>query len=204
MPNRNPRASLRLRQQIAAEAARILATEGQRNYRLAKEKAAARLGASSRTALPSNTEVEAELRRYQALYGGTDQTRHLSELREAAARAMQFLARFRPRLCGPVLEGTADLHSRIQLQVFCEQPEEVLLFLHERGIAFDEERRRIRWFDNSQRDLELLVFEAGDQVFELILRSGSAAREPLPDPVSGRRQRRAGLSEVRRLIDSDT
>ncbi|NCO19785.1 MAG: hypothetical protein GW900_07020, partial [Gammaproteobacteria bacterium] len=107
MPNKGerPNQSQRLRQEVAAEAARIVATEGQRNYRLAKEKAAARVGLSGRSGLPSNSEIELELKRYQAMYGGNEHATRLADLRQAALAAMKFFHRFRPRLVGPVLEG---------------------------------------------------------------------------------------------------
>lgn len=202
MPNRNerPNQSQKLRQEVAAEAARILATEGQRNYRLAKEKAAHRLGLRGRSGLPSNAEIELELRRYQAIYGGPEQPRRLAELRRAAVAAMKFFMPFRPRLAGPVLEGTADRHSRISLHLFCEQPEEVVAFLHRHGISFLEERRRIRWHDGTSRDLELIVIEADGEVFELALMAGPGWRQAPPDPISGGSQRRAGLGEVERLL----
>lgn len=200
MPSRSERQSQRLRQQVAAEAARILATEGQRNYRLAKEKAASRLGLSGRSGLPSNSEIELELKRHQAMYGGDEHGRQLTELRRAAVSAMKFFHRFRPRLVGPVLEGTADRHSRISLHLFCEHSEEVLAFLHRNSISFSQEQRRIRWHDGSQRDLELVVIEADGEVFELAMMAGSQWRQSPPDPVSGSSQRRAAVAEVEELL----
>lgn len=200
MPTRGDRQNDRIRQEVAAEAARILATEGQRNYGQAKQKAAHRLGLSGRSGLPSNTEVEAELKRYQALYGGVELADDLVEKRRAALEAMKFFGRFRPKLVGPVLEGTSDRHSRISLHVFCETEDDVVAFLLSRNIRFEQETRRIRWHDNSYRDLELVVIEADEQCFELALMAGSGAKQPPPDPVDGRAQRRAGTAEVERLI----
>ncbi|MGB0514829.1 MAG: hypothetical protein ACPGJE_08320, partial [Wenzhouxiangellaceae bacterium] len=160
MPPKSARNSQRIRQEVAAEAARILATEGQRNYRMAKEKAANRLGLSARAGLPSNSEVELELKRYQAMYGGSEHGQNLVRLRRAAIGAMRFFKPFRPKLVGPVLDGTADQHSRVSLHLFCENDEELLAFLHRNGIAFEQERRRIRWHDGGFRDLELVVIEA--------------------------------------------
>lgn len=197
------RRGARRRMEVAAEAARILATEGQRNYRTAKEKAAARLGLSPRAALPSNAEVETELRTRQQLYGGTDHTDRLSDLRNAAVKAMQFFDRFRPKLVGPVLEGTADEHSRISLHLFCEAEEEVARFLMDRNLGFELETRRIRWHDGNYRDLELIVLEADGNTVELALLAGPAARQAPPSPIDGRPQRRAGVAEVRRLADGE-
>ena len=64
------RSSDRLRLEIAAEAARIMAVEGQRSYLAAKHKAAERLGASTRGGLPSNSQIEQALKEWQFLYGG--------------------------------------------------------------------------------------------------------------------------------------
>ena len=191
----------RQRQEVAVEAARILATEGQRNYHQAKQKAAHRLGLSGRTGMPSNSEIEAELKRYQALYGGDAHFDGVAELRRAALEAMKFFSRFRPKLVGPVLEGTADRHSRISLHVFCDHAEDLISFLLERNIRFEQETRRIRWHDDSYRDLELVVIEAGGQCFELGLMTGNAWKQSPPDPIDGRTQRRAGTAEVERLLN---
>lgn len=194
----------RIRQEIAAEAARIMATEGQKSYLSAKEKAAARVGALSRSSLPSNSEVEQALREWQSLYGGTEHSRTLLELREAAASAMRFLEPFRPRLVGPVLEGTADEHSRISLHVFADDPDAVVHFLMERHVPFTQETRRIRWHDGTARDLEIIVLEGGGHTVELIQMIGPDLRQAPPSPVDGRAQRRAALPEVEAMIEADS
>lgn len=200
MKKAHDRRGARLRMEVAAEAARILATEGQRNYRTAKEKAAERLGLSPRAALPSNAEVESELRMRQQLYGGDAHLENLAELRGAALQAMEFFREFRPKLVGPVLEGTADRHSRISLHLFCDTEEDVTRFLMDRNVSFQQETRRIRWHDGSWRDLPLVVVEAGGDTVELVLLAGPAARQAPPSPIDGRPQRRAGAPEVRRLV----
>ncbi|MGK7295387.1 MAG: hypothetical protein ACNS61_06085 [Candidatus Wenzhouxiangella sp. M2_3B_020] len=202
MGSKASRSNNRIRQEVAAEAARILATEGQRNYRQAKLKAASRLGLSGRSGMPSNSEIEQELKRYQTLYGGSEHADTLSEMRAAAIEAMRFFGRFRPKLVGPVLEGTADRHSRICMHLFCDSPEEVVSFLLSRNIRFEQETRRIRWHDDSFRDLELIVIEADGQCFEMALMAGSSWKQPPPDPVDGRAQRRAGVGEVERLLET--
>ena len=59
VPARHIRKLNQARLEVAAEAARIIATEGQANYHAAKKKAAERIGVSQRLALPSNLEVQA-------------------------------------------------------------------------------------------------------------------------------------------------
>ena len=60
-PPRHIRRLKQIRLEVAAEAARIISTEGQHNYHAAKKKAAERIGVSERLALPSNIEVKEAL-----------------------------------------------------------------------------------------------------------------------------------------------
>ena len=57
-PDHNNNKLSQARRMVAAEAARIMATQAQYNYRIAKQKAAQRLGINMHMALPSNAEVE--------------------------------------------------------------------------------------------------------------------------------------------------
>ncbi|MDX1459708.1 MAG: hypothetical protein R3348_01510 [Xanthomonadales bacterium] len=189
-----------LRVRIAAEAARIMATESQSNYRLAKQKAAQRIGVSSRLALPSNKEIEQALIAYQGIYGGEQHQAQLRDLRQTAIKVMHALERYCPRLVGPVLEGTADRHSRISIHLFNDPPDDVARDLDERGLDYRYEERAIRWHDGSQRRMPLLVTDADGVVVELSLFSSVDLRQAPPSPVDGRPQRRAALNEVACLV----
>lgn len=189
------------RMELAAEAARIIATEGQHNYHLAKKKAAMRIGVSERLALPSNLEVKDALRRYQGLYGGSAHQETVQRLRGTAARAMNQLADFQPRLVGAVLDGTADKHSRIALHVFADSVESVVLFFAERNIPFEQEQRQIRWFDGEYRTIPLVVSELDGDEVELSVFEPIHLRQAPPSPIDGKPQARASLNEVRQLLD---
>lgn len=188
--------SKQAKREVAAEAARIMVTQGQRNYLAAKQKAAERLGFSSALALPSNKDVETALKSYQNMYGGIERQEHLQCLRAAALEAMGFLEAFSPKLVGPVLDGTADHHSRVSLHVFSETPDEVSLFLADNAIAYRQETRRIRWYTGKHRDLALLITEAGEATVELCLYHTKDLRQSPPSPIDGRPQRRASRQEV--------
>lgn len=192
--------SAQQRQLIAHEAARIIATEGQYNYATAKRKAAERLGIrQARQPLPSNTEVEHELRAYQSLFGGDDHTETQMQLRKSALQAMLFFKPFKPKLVGPVLEGTAGPNSRITLHVFSDDPDEVLKFLYSQKLSFEQESRRIRWL-NDYRTLDTLCVKHSEQLIELCLFNSIDQRQSPPCPVDGRPQRRATSTEVAYLI----
>jgi len=186
---------------IAAEAARIIATEGQHNYGVAKKKAAERIGVSERLGLPSNIEVKEALKRYQSLYGGSAHQDNLTQLRRTAAEAMQNLEKFNPRLVGSVLDGTANEHSRIAVHVFADSIENVILFFLENGAAFGQEQRQIRWFDGDYRTVPLIVSELNGTVVELSIFDRIHLRQAPPSPIDGKPQRRAALAEVEYLLE---
>ena len=188
------------RMEVAAEAARIIATEGQHNYHAAKKKAAERIGVSNRLALPSNIEVKDALRRYQDLYGGSAHQDNLAHLRGTAIQAMQLLEAYNPRLVGTVLDGTADAHSRIALHVFAESVESVILFFLERDIPFSQEQRQIRWHSGEHRTIALVLSELDGQLVELAVFDELDLRQAPPSPIDGKPQHRAVLHEVEQLL----
>ena len=57
MARKNSNGDNRARQVLAQEAARIIVDQGIRDYRVAKIKAAERLGLNTRGALPGNAEI---------------------------------------------------------------------------------------------------------------------------------------------------
>lgn len=188
------------RRRIAAEAARIMVTQAQSNYRIAKQKAAQRLGISMHAAMPSNVEVESALRAYQAFYRGAKHVHDLQKLRGIALRVMRSLNSFNPRLAGPVLDGTADENTRISLHVFNDPPDAITIHLLDLGWAFRDELRKIRWYDGSYRSLPLLVTETDGVEVELALFSYAGLRQAPPSPVDGRPQKRAPMATVEGLL----
>jgi hypothetical protein len=199
-PPRHIRRLRQIRLEVAAEAARIISTEGQHNYHAAKKKAAERIGVSERLALPSNIEVKEALHSYQGLYGGPAHTENLEYLRETAIEAMQRLQSFTPRLVGSVLDGTASSHSRITLHVFADSTELVILYFLEHGQPFSEEQRQIRWFDGTHKTVPLIVFELNGASVELTIFEPVHLRQAPPSPIDGKPQRRATLSETECLL----
>ena len=197
------RFTARLRQtrmEVAAEAARIIATEGQHNYHAAKKKASERLGISERLALPSNIEVKDALKGYQSLYGGSAHVDNLGWLRQGAVYAMHLLEQFNHRLVGAVLDGTANEHSRIALHTFSDSLEPVVLFFIENGESFAQEQRQIRWFNGEHRSVPLIVFELESAVVELTVFELVNLRQAPPSPIDGKPQRRATLAEAELLL----
>lgn len=137
MPRHDRARSQVTRTQLASTAARLMAQDGIRDYATAKKKAARQLGLSEHIELPDDTEVEAELRLYQALYQHDEHPGLLRSLRETARDVMQMLDRYRPYLTGSVLDGTAGEHAEVDLQIFADSAKEVEIFLLDQGIKFE-------------------------------------------------------------------
>ncbi|MAT64429.1 MAG: hypothetical protein CMN57_02145 [Gammaproteobacteria bacterium] len=190
-----------MRQRIAQEAARLIATEGVRDYGAAKRKAAERLGAPDTRNMPRNTEIEAELVSYQSLFQRDEQPRHLQALRRAAVQAMSFFARFRPRLTGSVLSGTADKHSDVNLHLFAATPEEVFIYLMENQLPFEEGQRRFRFGRDEQHTVPVVRFMAGEVPIEAAIFPEEGIRQPPRSPIDSRPMERAGLARVEALLE---
>lgn len=189
-----------MRQRIAMEAARILGESGRSDFQAAKRKAAARLGAPDTRNLPSNLEIEQALLEHQRLFEGDTQPGHLRHLRHAAQEAMRMFQDFQPRLVGPVLGGTANGHSDVQLHLFAETPEELVFSLLDQGIPYTESERRLRYGRTEAVTYPVYRFVAGDVTIELTVFPLDGLRQAPRSPVDGRPMERASLSRVAALL----
>lgn len=190
----------RNRLRVAQEAARLMSEHGIRDFHHAKLKAAERLGVHDAQALPRNNEIEDALREHQRIFHAESQPRLLQERREAAIEAMRFLERFEPRLVGAVLEGTADAYSAVCLQVFCDNAEEVVLYLREHGVPVETQTRILRLTRDDQAEFPVLLFAADGLPFDITVMPLDALRQAPLDRVDERPMRRASLSGVEALL----
>lgn len=191
-----------MRLRLAQEAARILIESGSRDFALAKRKAAEHLGAHDTRKLPSNMEVEQALIEYQRLFRADAQPRHLKQLREVALQAMKFFTEFKPRLVGPVLTGTADINTTINLHVFTDIPEEIAMFLMNKSIPFKDFDKRLHLGKEEYERFPCYGFVADQEKIEVTVFPVSK-RAPIPlSPVDGKPMQRANLSELEQLLQS--
>ena len=124
--------------EIAAVAARWVVEEGM-EYGPAKRRAARDVaGRTTRRAeLPSNDEIEAEVRAYLDLFCADTQPVELTALRHVAALWMQRMSDFRPHLTGAVWRGTATKLNNIHLQLYCDDSKAAELALIDQGVAYE-------------------------------------------------------------------
>ncbi len=183
---------IRNRQAIARAAARIMAEQGVDDFLAAKQKAAAQLGLSRRTALPGNDEIAAALREHLALFGGRPWREALDRHFAAAIEAMEFFGDFAPRLAGPLAEGLAHRHSPVVLHVFSDDPEAPLRLLLDRRIPYQLSERRT----GSSGRQPLILLPAGEIRIELWLYPACGLRQAPPGPIDGRPQVRLTMAET--------
>lgn len=122
--------------EIAATAARMVVEEGL-NFGPAKHRALKQLGLPGRTALPTNDQVEAQVREYIELFCGDTQPQELRALREHALVWMDRLAEFRPHLGGAVWQGWATRLSDIDLALFCDDPKSAEIALINQDLRYE-------------------------------------------------------------------
>jgi len=127
-----------MREQLAQQAAKLMAEGGITDFAFAKRKAAKQLGAFETHHLPSNEEVEAALHSYRALFQAEDHPRNLRLLRQEALDAMRQMEPFHPYLTGSVLSGSAGIDSDINLILFSDDAKAVLLFLLKHNLEFED------------------------------------------------------------------
>jgi hypothetical protein len=124
------------RASIAVLAARLIA-DGTDDFHLAKTKAARQLGLDAQVALPDNQEIDQALRQHHAIFASRSQPSELAALREISIDALRWLAEFSPWLSGPVLTGTANRFSAIELEFIGIEAKAFEMFLLNQNVEFD-------------------------------------------------------------------
>lgn len=201
MGRKNNNGSERARLMVAQEAARIVVNQGIRDYGLAKKKAAERLGLGGRGSLPGNLEIEQAVSEHLQLFAGASHEDRLRSMRVAALSAMELLASFTPRLVGPVLTGTADAHSAVNLHVFADSPESVAFLLDENGISYRHYERRLKSRRDQSQTYGGYEFHHGEATVQATVFPVDGIRQAPMSPIDGKPMKRADPSAVRDLLD---
>lgn len=196
MPRRKPApaAASHLRRAIAGAAARLMAEDGIGDYGAAKRKAARSLGVGEGEALPTNEEVETELRAWQSLYQEDEQRERVHDLRSTALEVMQLLADFNPYLTGGALDGTAGRYSAVELDLYADSSKDVEIALLSHGISYDT-------MDNKRIGIDAqLRLDWNDFPVLLSIYPPLAERQQPKHPHGGRGRARARAAAVRELL----
>lgn len=159
-----------MREQLAHQAAKLMAEDGITDHAFAKRKAARQLGAADTQHLPSNHEVDEALHSYRVLYQQDSHPGILRQLREEALATMRMLEPFQPYLTGSVLSGTAGKQSDINLMLFSDDGKAVLLFLLKHNIAFEDGEWKVHFAGRDENvPSYTLTSESGVQTHIIVL-----------------------------------
>lgn len=189
-----------LRAEIAVAAARMIAEDGV-DYSTAKRKAAKQILGDNRmqgSILPDNSQIEEEVRQYNALFFSESQPARLLHLRQLALQMMEELQQFSPYLTGAVLNGTAGPHSDIHLQLFVDSPKDVEIFLLNKEINF--EVSETAHFKKHQEPVETVSFMWQQEGIHLALYQQDDLRGSLKKNREGQINR-ANIDAVRSLVE---
>ncbi len=187
------------RRAIAAHAARLMAEDGVSEFGTAKRKAARQLGFSEADALPSNDEVEIELRAYHALFQHDEQQVRLDCMRTVAIDLMDLLGQYQPCLTGPALHGTAVRGSAIDIDLFADSMKNPEVWLIDTGIKYRTIERR--HFNRAiERKVPVLTFDYRGYTVNLAVYEVNDRRGALV-PDSDGAPARGDIAAVRRLLD---
>jgi hypothetical protein len=141
-----------LRQMLTREAARLMYEEGVGQYHDAKHLAAKRiLGRGQKGSfqprtrdLPSNGEISEEVATLARFHEGDSLTQRLFLMRIAALEVMSSLMDYSPRLIGSVSTGRIRKGSDIDLHVFTDSVEQLILLIVSLGWEYEKKQITIR------------------------------------------------------------
>jgi len=204
MSRKSLRQDTQMRQRIAQQAAQYMVEHGIKDFLTAKQKAADMFGVTDGNVMPRNVEVEQAVAEYQRIFKSDVQPQRLQTLRETAIKAMTLLAKFKPRMVGAVLRGSANEHSEVNLHVFADSPELLGHFLDEHHIPYQQHEKRLRLNKEQYIIYPALGFIAGDVPVELVIMPLTAERQAPLSPLNGKPMQRYSLSKVQDMLEDET
>lgn len=192
-----------LRQLIAQLAARMMAEEGIADYAYAKRKAGRQLGVTDSQCMPTNSEIEEEIRLYHDIYNSDEQPESLLQLRKDALLVMQLLERFNPHLTGAVLDGTAGKYAETHIHLFADSLKEVEIFLLNQQIPYITDEKSYRISERRSMDrkkVPLFTLEGPHGLIKLSIFEVDDMRMATKSPVNGNNASRANIEALTKLI----
>lgn len=201
MARENPQ---QLRQLIAQKAARMMAEDGISDFAYAKKKAGRQAGTVDNNMLPSNAEIEQELKLYNTLFLSDEQPENLFNLRKNALFTMQLLEKFNPHLTGAVLDGTAGLGSETHIHLFSDSSKDVEMFLLNQDIPFKTNEKSYRVMNDGKRDnrkkVPVFSLEMVSGLIKLSVFEVDEIRVATKRAADGSNSERADITEVKLLL----
>ena len=187
-----------IRKRAAREAALLLYTQQEKEFKQAKHQAAKAL--ATRT-LPSNKDIAHEIDKLADETEGSARRERLVEMRKDALAIMVLLGEFTPRLVGSVWRGTANKNSDIDIEIFTSDQAQVLQKLKSNDLTPTKvEWQSVTKGNKSEKALHIqMTLQSGNEV-ELIARAPEKMNqtdkcETYGDPIRG-----LNIHQLRRLL----
>ena len=190
-----------LRNRVAQEAALLLYTSQEKEYKQAKQRAAETLAAR---VLPSNYEVAEELDRIAEEREGTQRKEMLLRMRKEAKQIMEPLKEFSPRLVGSVWRGTARQSSDIDVIAFSQDHLQILRQLQKHSF----EVARSEWLSVTKEGRKEasfhihVFFPSGDEA-EVVVRSFSNLRKQEKCETYGDVKKGMNLNQLTKVLNEN-
>ncbi|QIK36686.1 hypothetical protein GWK36_00235 [Caldichromatium japonicum] len=191
------------KERLAYEAARIMLEQGLTDLEMARRKAAERVGIFDRRQWPSNALVKEAVLAQQRLFASATHQTEVRLLRREIIQAMRMLINFHPRLIGLALHGLTNRKQGVELLLFAERAEDVLLALMAWGIPYWTGERSLRYADGQRITHPMFGFLANEIPFRLIVVPPRTRRHPPLDPITERPHLGANLVDVERSLERD-
>jgi hypothetical protein len=199
-----------LRQLIAQKAAQMMAEDGINDFAYAKKKASKQLGVNEASAMPTNAEIEEEIRLYHEIYNADEQPLELAKLRQAALITMQIFAKFNPHLTGSVLDGSAGKFAQTNIHLFADSAKDVEMFLLNQQIPFESSEKSYRVSDKPSKDkkekvrktVPVFTLETELGLQKLSVFDVDDMRVATKKPSDGSNAERADISDLQALLNT--
>ena len=187
-----------LKQRVAREAASLLYTSQEKEYKQAKLRAAQTLGAR---VLPSNKDIANELDSLADELEGSPRQERIVQMRREAFEIMKVLKVFHPVLIGSVWRGTANKHSDIDIVVFSSQPTKAQAELEQKGYRIMKtEWQSAPKMNQGDRSFHIYVsLESGNEA-EVVARSLERLNQEVKDEIYGDTMTGLNLRDLNKVL----
>lgn len=187
-----------LRERVAREAALLLYTSQEKEYKQAKQRAAETL---KTRVFPSNLEVAEELDRIAEEREGASRKSLLLRMRREAQEIMGALKDYSPRLVGSVWRGTARQNSDIDIIVYAQDHSKVLNQLQSQGFEVKgSEWRSVTKEGKKESSFHIhVLLPSGDEA-EVVVRSLHSLGQPERCEIYGDAKTGLNLRELAKVL----
>jgi len=159
----------RSRKKIAKEAAFLLYTSQEKEYKQAKKRAAQTLGVH---VLPSNLEVAEELDKIAEEQEGLSRQERLLQMRRDALKILGTLKGFHSKLVGSVWRGTIHKNSDIDITTFSHNPEDVYTKLQKSNYKIAKtEWRSVTKQGEKEKSFHIHILLSSNNEVEVVVRN---------------------------------